>query len=76
YAIADRITVLRNGRLEGEYAARDLPQLQLINKMVGRDIDASRFERTEVPPVDDTAPAFLSARGMGRRGVVQPLDLD
>ncbi len=76
YAISDRITVLRNGRLEGEYAARDLPQLQLINKMVGRDIDASRFERTEVPSVDDTAPAFLSARGMGRRGVVQPLDLD
>jgi simple sugar transport system ATP-binding protein len=76
YAISDRITVLRNGRLEGEYAARDLPQLRLINKMVGRDIDASRFERTEVPSVDDTAPAFLSARGMGRRGVVQPLDLD
>jgi simple sugar transport system ATP-binding protein len=76
YAIADRITVLRNGRLEGEYAAADLPQLTLINKMVGREIDASRFERTDAQPADDTAPAFLTARGVGRRGVVQPLDLD
>jgi simple sugar transport system ATP-binding protein len=76
YAIADRITVLRNGRLEGEYAAADLPQLTLINKMVGREIDASRFERTDAQPADDTAQAFLTARGVGRRGVVQPLDLD
>ena len=35
YEISDRITVLRNGKLVGEYCAKDLPRGELVTKMVG-----------------------------------------
>ena len=38
YAIADRITVLRNGGFVGEYLARDLSRGALITAMVGREL--------------------------------------
>ena len=38
YEIADRITVLRNGQLVGEYRVGRLPRGQLVTKMVGREI--------------------------------------
>ncbi len=38
YKIADRITVLRDGRYIGTSRADDLPSAKLINWMVGRDI--------------------------------------
>lgn len=78
YAISDRITVLRNGEFEGEYAAADLPRIQLISKMVGRDIDESAFARqagTESPAAGNEAP-FLAARGLGKLGSMRPIDLD
>ncbi|MDR1704271.1 MAG: sugar ABC transporter ATP-binding protein, partial [Clostridiales bacterium] len=39
YAVCDRITVLRNGELVGEYAVQDLPRLQLVAKMMGKELD-------------------------------------
>ena len=39
YEVCDRITVLRDGKLEGEYEIRDLPRLQLVSKMLGKELD-------------------------------------
>lgn len=39
FRIADRITVLRDGKLVGTYAAEELSTEQLIAKMVGRTIE-------------------------------------
>ncbi|WP_017915378.1 ATP-binding cassette domain-containing protein, partial [Xanthomonas sp. SHU 308] len=39
YAVADRISVLRNGRLVGEYTPAELPAPQLVAAMVGRALD-------------------------------------
>ena len=39
YEVSDRITVLRNGELVGEFAVRDLPQVQLVAKMMGKSLD-------------------------------------
>jgi monosaccharide-transporting ATPase len=76
YAVADRITVMRNGELEGEYLAADLPRLTLIRKMVGRDIDESTGLGKSPPSVSQSQPAFMSAHGIGRQGSVQAIDLD
>ncbi|MFM9433082.1 galactofuranose transport system ATP-binding protein [Janthinobacterium sp. CG_23.3] len=74
YAVADRITVLRNGAREGEYLAADLPRLALINKMVGRDLaQTPRAARAAPSPA---AVPFLQARGLARTGSVQAFDLD
>ncbi|MDR1885948.1 MAG: sugar ABC transporter ATP-binding protein [Synergistaceae bacterium] len=39
YEISDRITVLRNGELVGSYRTEDLPKIDLVTKMVGKDFD-------------------------------------
>ena len=39
YEISDRITVLRNGRLVGEYLTSDLPRGELVTRMIGRELD-------------------------------------
>jgi len=63
YEVSDRITVLRNGELVGEYEVKDLPKVQLISKMMGKDLeDVSAIkkqsvddEKTDVPPVYEAA---------------------
>ena len=39
YAVCDKITVLRDGRFEGEYNAADLPKVELVSKMLGKDLN-------------------------------------
>jgi monosaccharide-transporting ATPase len=78
YAVADRITVLRNGKLVGEYAVADLPRLKLIAAMLGREFE--EMKRVEQEAVADAGaprkPAFLAARGIGRKMVMNPIDLE
>ena len=40
YEVSDYITVLRNGELVGEFTVKDLPQVQLVATMIGRDLDS------------------------------------
>ncbi len=76
YAVTDRLTVLRNGQLVGEYATAALSRLELVGKMLGREVNAADFSGgaavADHPP--DVSPA-LSARGLGRQGAIAPLDL-
>ena len=39
YEVCDRITVLRDGKLVGEYIIEELPRVQLVSKMLGKDFD-------------------------------------
>jgi simple sugar transport system ATP-binding protein len=78
YAVSDRITVLRNGRLVGAYETGALPRMALVEKMIGRPLDATAPEargedRAESPPPES---AFVAARGLGRRHAIAPLDLE
>ncbi|MXV05627.1 MULTISPECIES: sugar ABC transporter ATP-binding protein [unclassified Xanthomonas] len=76
YAVADRISVLRNGRLVGEDTPDALPAPQLVAAMVGRALDpasaAAAAVRAAAP--EDAAP-LLQAQGLGRRGQLHPTDL-
>lgn len=38
YEVSDQITVLRNGGLVGEYEVKDLPQVKLVELMIGKDL--------------------------------------
>jgi simple sugar transport system ATP-binding protein len=59
YEISDTVTVLRNGELVGEYEVKDLPRVELISKMMGKDLDDVSTiqkrklsdEKQDVPPV-------------------------
>jgi len=76
YQISDRITVLRNGVREGEYAAAALSRLELVNKMVGVPVDASAAlaEHAALSAADGAV--FLQARGLGRKGALAPQNVD
>src|ERR1035437_4693613 len=81
YAISDRITVMRNGETEGEYACDALSRLALVNKMVGAPTDAHEALGQDNLPEKNGVPKpegepVLRARGLGRRGVLKPLDLE
>lgn len=39
YEVCDKITVLRDGKLVGEYEIKDLPRVLLVSKMLGKDLD-------------------------------------
>lgn len=39
YEVCDKITVLRDGKLVGEYEIKDLPRVQLVSQMLGKDLD-------------------------------------
>jgi simple sugar transport system ATP-binding protein len=77
YAISDRITVLRNGTLVGEYLAADLSPRALVSAMVGREfeagLDAAVHAASAAP--DPQVPPVLQTRGLGRRNHLQPIDL-
>ena len=42
YEICDRVTVLRDGRLVGEYRTSDLLRVDLVQKMLGHDVSSYR----------------------------------
>jgi len=78
YQLSDRITVLRNGELVGEYKAVDLPKLKLIEKMIGREVELNTGRKDVAETgsgTDGTGPALLEACGLARKGALQPFDL-
>ncbi len=78
YEISDRITVLRNGKLVGEYATKELPRGELVTKMVGHAIVELEAisELAERRSIDRSGTPVLRATGVGRRGVLEPVDVD
>ncbi|WP_102194519.1 sugar ABC transporter ATP-binding protein [Microbacterium aurantiacum] len=78
YAISDRLTVLRNGRYEGEFLTRDLDRHALISTMIGKDLDTLKSlggNRRRAPREAGEKPV-LSASGIARRGSVEATDLE
>ena len=80
YAISDRITVLRNGRLIGEHRTSEFPRLQLVAEMVGHDVASlqrspSVIEGPAPDPNTQGATPFIEVKGLGRKGSVKPMDL-
>jgi galactofuranose transport system ATP-binding protein len=78
YAISDRITVLRNGRRVGEYATGELRQVELIGKMIGKELEI--LEQLEEQPkrplaVLESSQPLIEAHQLGRKGAVAPFDL-
>lgn len=77
YEVSDRITVLRNGRLVGEYPIADLPRGDLVTKMIGHELDdLAAISSTAEREVDRTGAPILNATGVGKRGVIEPVDVD
>ncbi len=74
YEISDRITVLRNGELIGEYETSALPQIELISQMMGKALsDVSAMKKQELRKSDDSVPVFEAVNLSSAAGV-KPFD--
>ena len=77
YAITDRITVLRNGRLVTERETAFFPRLDLVRTMLGHDI-AEEEARSETAPRAQrigAGPPVLRAERLGKVGYLRPVDM-
>ncbi|MBB6481778.1 simple sugar transport system ATP-binding protein [Spirochaeta isovalerica] len=74
YEISDRITVLRNGKQIGEYETSSLPQIELISKMMGKDLDdVTKIKNQDTVKKDESEPVFESTALSSDAGV-RPFD--
>ena len=73
YAVCDRITVLRNGELVGEYETKDLPRVMLVAKMMGKDFDDLADIKGEHAELKEFIPV-IEAEGIGRKGSIRPFN--
>jgi simple sugar transport system ATP-binding protein len=77
YEVCDRITVLRNGVLVGEYITADLPKVQLVAKMIGKDLaELSACSSSDTTADEETKEVYIEAHNMQKQGSVYPFNLD
>lgn len=76
YAVCDRITVLRNGQLVGEYPINELPRVKLVAAMMGKDFDDLAAIKTGEKQDFSKAPLVVDAKGMSHKGTIKPFDLE
>ncbi len=75
YEISDRITVLRDGALVGEYLPTDLLRIELMQKMLGHDAPELLFRPR---PASAAVPAepYLKGRGVTSSLGISDADVD
>ena len=76
YEVCDRITVLRDGKLVGEYEIKDLPRVQLVSKMLGKELDDLsdiKEETDEEELISDEEPLF-QVEGLQSNAGIKPFD--
>ena len=75
YAVADRVTVLRNGRLVGSRDINGLPRMELISMMLGRELQHVTRDHQASESSAPTGEAQIRFSDYGKRGSVSPFDL-
>ena len=76
YAVCDKITVLRNGQLVGEFTTAELPRVLLVAMMMGKDfddLDAIKEAKDEEEHTEEDI--VIKAVGLGKKGYIKPFDL-
>lgn len=76
YEVCDKITVLRDGKLVGEYEIKDLPRVQLVSKMLGKDLDDMsdiKGEHSSYDKDDNSVPVFETEQLVSNAGI-KPFD--
>ncbi|NLV58270.1 MAG: sugar ABC transporter ATP-binding protein [Clostridiales bacterium] len=74
FEISDRITVLRNGRLVGEFLTNAITKLDLVTSMIGKDMnEIFNLKRAEQK---EGAPTVFEAQHIGITGKVEDISLE
>ena len=75
YEVCDKITVLRDGKLVGEYEIANLPRVQLVAKMLGKEYDDMSEIKSENKAYEakDTLPLY-EAKDLQSAAGIKPFD--
>ncbi len=76
YEVCDRITVLRNGTLVGEYPIDQLPRVKLVAAMMGKDFDDLASIKPEGTRDFSNEPVEIDAKGLSHKGTIKPFDIE
>lgn len=75
YAICDKITVLRGGELVGEYKIMDLPRVELVAKMMGKELgDLADIHNETQTDKEDLHETIIEAEGLTSTSGIKPFD--
>ena len=76
YEVCDKITVLRDGKLVGEYRISDLPRVQLVSKMLGKELDdlSDIKGESEGYEIDNASAPVFEAEQLQSDAGIKPFD--
>ena len=74
YEVSDRITVLRNGSFVGCRETRELPQIELVKMMLGRELETNALQRAGRTLLSEKPIAAF--HDYGRKGTIAPFNLE
>ncbi len=74
YEVSDRITILRNGAYVGTYETCNLPRIQLVSKMIGKEYDELELEHHSDRVENNHNAVLLSAEGLASQ-LNKPFDV-
>ena len=75
YEVCDRITVLRDGQFVGEYEIENLPRVQLVSKMLGKELDDMADIKNDMPAFSEEKKEIVyEAEGLCSTEGIKPFD--
>lgn len=74
YEVCDKITVLRNGELVGEYEIKDMPEVELISAMLGKDLEDISKLKDEKKVYEGKDEVVYEAHNLSSTEGVKPFD--
>ena len=75
YEVCDKITVLRNGELIGEYLIKDLPRVALVSKMLGKELgDLSALQNETACDISRQKDIVVEVKGLSGDSGIRPFD--
>jgi monosaccharide-transporting ATPase len=81
FEISDRITILKNGEFVGEYKTGEISKLDLIAKMLGKELSEFNYavdedqKKADLVGADTDAKTLLKVKNLGLQGSIAPFDL-
>ena len=76
FTICDRATILRDGRLVGEYPIAELTKLEMVSLMIGRDAESILERKRTVSGGTDDRQSVLKATGLSRGRRTKEISID
>ena len=75
YEICDKVTVLRGGERVGEYMVSELPRVELVAKMLGKELgDLAGIHNEAKACKDESKTVIIEAEGLSSTSGIKPFD--